>query len=437
MMKLAIVLAMGLVGAQPAWARGVVELSLGAEHSCALLDDGSVRCWGANDSGQLGLGDVDPRGDVPGEMGASLAAVNLGAGVRVKQIAAGGKHTCALLETGAIKCWGLNSSGQLGLGDNRPRGTTAASMGSALLAVSLGTGRTALSVALGESHTCALLDNRQVKCWGLNAGGQLGLGDNRARGQLASDMGDALPALDFGARVPVAIAVGKSHSCAILRSGQAQCWGTNNAGQLGIESIAAVGVLPGSLLNGDVVMLGAGVGATRITAAEDFTCIETNLGRVQCFGQNSDGRLGLGDAILRGAAPGTMGARLPAVLVEPGLEARNTQCGKSGCCTIIGLTGALKCWGANEEGQLGLEDKVPRGVAPDQMGLSLPFVELGKLARVAQVAVGATHACVLLENGAVKCWGKNSFGQLGIGSRNSVGDLPASMGGALAETRLF
>jgi E3 ubiquitin-protein ligase HERC3 len=178
--------------------RTAQALAAGYNHTCALLDDGTVKCWGWNYTGQLGLGDTSDRGDAPLEMGDDLPAVDLGTGRTAQALAAGYLHTCALLDDGTVKCWGRNNSGQLGLGDTGDRGQVIGEMGDDLPAVDLGTGRTAQALAAGEFHTCALLDDGTVKCWGRNGYGQLGLGDTSDRGDEPVEMGDALPAIYLG-----------------------------------------------------------------------------------------------------------------------------------------------------------------------------------------------------------------------------------------------
>ena len=149
----------------------------------------------ASQAGQLGLGDMLDRGDDANEMGASLPSVDLGTGWTVVEVAAGGGHTCARLEDGAVravKCWGLNNHGQLGLEDMNNRGDEDGEMGDSLPAVDLGTGRSAVALALGDLFSCALLDDETVKCWGYNIG-RLGLGDKFDRGDAGGEMGDSLP----------------------------------------------------------------------------------------------------------------------------------------------------------------------------------------------------------------------------------------------------
>ncbi len=173
------------------------QIAAGEFYTCALEASGVVKCWGGNSLGQLGLGDTNNRGDGAGEMGANLVAVDLGlgSGVTVTAIAAGNYHTCALLSSGAVKCWGDNRVGQLGLGDTNNRGDGANEMGATLPVVDLGLGAgvTVTAIDAGWYHTCALLSSRAVKCWGNNWYGQLGLGDTNNRGEGDGEMGANLP----------------------------------------------------------------------------------------------------------------------------------------------------------------------------------------------------------------------------------------------------
>ena len=144
-------------------------VAAGAYHSCALLASGAVRCWGWNDSGQLGGGDL-PAGASTREARSRQRSTCRPA----KAIAAGGFHSCAVLETGAVACWGQNDAGQAGV-MRRPDRRTVVAPGKL---VDLGRGRTGAPIAAGASHTCALLDDFSVKCWGYNAHGELGVGDS-------------------------------------------------------------------------------------------------------------------------------------------------------------------------------------------------------------------------------------------------------------------
>jgi len=157
-------------------------------------------------------------------MGTNLPSVDLGAGWMAVEVAACGYHTCVRLQNGAgqaLKCWGNNVAGQLGLGDTTDRGRMGGQMGDSLPAVQLGTGRSAVALALGAVHSCALLDDASVKCWGSNTFGLLGMGDTRDRGDEGGEMGDSLSAVDLGpGRTVVQLAAGRAHTCALLEDGQ-------------------------------------------------------------------------------------------------------------------------------------------------------------------------------------------------------------------------
>ena len=216
------------VGAASAAQRRALSLTP-ANHACS-------KCWGPNSYGQLGLGRTRrfaQAGDGPNEMSSFLPFVDLGSSLHpsewtIVEVGAGDGHTCARLENGAaraLKCWGRNERGALGLGDTINRGDQEGSpeMGDRLPAVQLGTNRSAVSFALGGDfeggHSCALLDNGLVKCWGSNRHGRLGLGDSFNRGDSDGEMGDSLPAVDLGGKV-VQLAAGEGHNCALLDDGR-------------------------------------------------------------------------------------------------------------------------------------------------------------------------------------------------------------------------
>ena len=214
--------------------RTAIEVAAGDYHLCALLDNQSVKCWGSNWFGELGQGHFDNLGDNPSEMGENLNSIDLGTGRTAKQIEAGRNFSCALLDDNSVKCWGVNSVGQLGQGNTTNIGGNPGEMGDALPPIDLGTGRTAKKIAVGSYSACALLDNNTVKCWGDNAEGQSGQGHINKIGDEAGEMGDNLLAVDLGVDMTVQyISVGSSHACAVLVEGTMKCWGENNYGQLG------------------------------------------------------------------------------------------------------------------------------------------------------------------------------------------------------------
>jgi E3 ubiquitin-protein ligase HERC3 len=161
----------------------VTGLFAGSRSTCVILNNANSKCWGNNNLGQLGYGDATTRGNDVNQMGNDLATLNLNGNTPIyfavsNYINAVYGDRCVLVTTGALTCWGYNEYGQLGAGDTLDR----VSAPNTLANVSLGSGRSVTQVALGGMHTCAILDNNALKCWGLNHIGQLGYGDNSHRG---------------------------------------------------------------------------------------------------------------------------------------------------------------------------------------------------------------------------------------------------------------
>jgi alpha-tubulin suppressor-like RCC1 family protein len=264
-------------------------LSLGYYHACALLDNNSVKCWGDNTNGRLGLGDTNDRGDNPNEMGDNLPAVDLGAGRTAKYVIAGGEHTCAHLDNDTVKCWGLNRDGQLGQGDTNDRGDALGEMGNTLPVVDLGAGRTVKQLSAGQAHTCALLDNSSIKCWGDNGSGQLGQGDTNARGNALGEMGNTLTAVDLGAgRTAKWVLATGENTCAMLDNNTVKCWGYNFEGQLGLGDKNNRGGNAGEM--GDALPgINFGVGRTvvQMTGGDYHLCAALDNNTIKCWGEGS------------------------------------------------------------------------------------------------------------------------------------------------------
>jgi alpha-tubulin suppressor-like RCC1 family protein len=415
-----------------------MKLALADDHNCALFEDGTVKCWGANDQGQLGLGNTSQHGAQPGTMSDSLPFAVLGNGVKVVDLKANGLFTCALLSSGDLKCWGANDSGQLGQGDTNPRGNQAGTIGEQLKTVDLGKNRKVVSFAVGFDHACAILDNHDLKCWGAN-NGELGLGDTRSRGIKAGEMGDALSAINLGLkRYAVQVTAGYGHTCAILDNSAVKCWGDGSSGQLGQENTNVLGDAP--LEMGDVLKaidLGTNLKPYQVFAASTHTCVLFEDRSVKCFGDNSNGSTGAGDGDAHGDQPGEMGTALPFLELENGLTVDQMSCARRHCCVVFAGPGTMKCWGINDNAQLGLGDVLDRGSAKDQMGQNLPFTDVGRLESVRSVSTSRYGTCVIMADGAVKCWGLNSSGQLGLGDLETRGDIATEMGDGLPRVPLF
>lgn len=341
------------------------SIAAGSYHTCAVVTDGSVKCWGVVDN----TSDVRPR------------TVDLGTGLRALEVAAGAGgvyyHSCARLDDGRVKCWGWNERGQLGLGDTLGSWDKPREMGDKLPFVDLGAGRTAVQLTAGREHACALLDNGTVKCWGFNGGGQLGLGDTRDRGDEPGEMGDALPPVDLGpGRTAVQVSAGSIHTCALLDDGSLKCWGWNHEGQLGLGDTVSRGDRPGSMGSSlPPVNLGTGRRALRVACGEARTCAVLDDGTLRCWGRNLSGELGLGDSLPRGDKATDVG-RLPVVDLGTGRTVMQLDLGAySHSCAVLD-DGTVKCWGGNGGGQLGLGDKEHRGDGPGEMGDALSPVQL-------------------------------------------------------------
>jgi len=369
--------------------RTATAIAAGKHHTCAILDNASIKCWGSNASGQLGLGDTNNRGDVSDEMGNYLPAVDLGSGTATA-IATGDSHTCAILDNSSVKCWGANASGQLGLGNTSNRGDGSNQMGDNLTAIDLGSGRTAKVITTGGSHTCAILDNEYIKCWGENDQGQLGLGNKDDHGDGIGGMGDSLPAVDMGSGITAkAIVAGESHTCAILNNTAIKCWGRSNEGQMGLTKYCAevpCDDIIGDGIGGDemgvaadeLTRMGTGRTATAIVAGKYHNCALLDNSSIKCWGSNNAGQLGLGDTVNRGADPDggdQMGDLLLSVDLGAGRTARAIAAGDNQTCAILD-DASIKCWGSNTAGQLGLGDTNNRGDNSSEMGDILPVIGL-------------------------------------------------------------
>jgi alpha-tubulin suppressor-like RCC1 family protein len=186
-----------------------ISVAVGSGHSCLLDKNFGVKCWGNNSSGQLGVADLTGI--------TKSAPVNVdGLSSGVIQVAVGGSHSCALLATGGVKCWGQNGKGQVGNG-------TVDDQSSPVDVTGLQSGVRAIS--LGAEFSCALLESGAVKCWGLNSAGQLGDGTNENR---------QAPVVVSSFSLPInSISTGKNYACALDQESVAWCWGDNVWGQLG------------------------------------------------------------------------------------------------------------------------------------------------------------------------------------------------------------
>jgi len=309
------------------------QVSSGQWHTCALTTSGGVKCWGWNGTGQLGNG-----GTTPSTTPVDVSGLSSG----VAAIATGGFHTCALMTSGGVKCWGRNDQGQLGNG-----GTTLSTTPVDVSGLSSGVA----AIATGGFHTCALMTSGGVKCWGRNDDGQLGDGTTHDSTTPVNVSG-----LPSGAK---AISAGGDHTCAVTTEGAAKCWGFNKEGALGnattTNSSTPVGVS------------GLSSGVAAISAGGRHTCALTTSGGVKCWGWNGTGQLGNG-----GTTPSTTPVDVSGL--SSGVAA--ISAGGSHTCALL-TSGGVKCWGDGVYGQLG------------------NGIKKNRTAPIAVVGFGAAKACVV------------------------------------------
>ncbi|MEZ4662742.1 MAG: hypothetical protein R2911_34775 [Caldilineaceae bacterium] len=350
---------------------GVIQVANGWRHTCALLSNGQVKCWGWNLYGQLGnnstADSVQPQ-----------AVHNLS---NVLQIAAGDSHNCAVMSDHTIQCWGRNNAGQVGDGafTQRPEPVAVQNINNADKVYAAGW------------ISCALLLTKQVKCWGNNE--HYAMSDGTTTNQPS-------PVLIPNINSAVMLAVGGGHVCAVLETGGVLCWGDSVQGQQGDGSTS-------SNLSPTAV---SGISdAKAINAGRSHTCVLHQDNTVSCWGSNDGGQIGDGtvnDHLTPYKVPGASNG-IAVAAASFFLNQINDHIGHS-CVLKSDFT--VQCWGSNKFGQLG-DGTTTSSTSPQTVpGLS----------GVRQLDASVEHTCALLADSGVKCWGSNDYLQLGHNSNNKT-----------------
>src|SRR5262245_46354230 len=396
-------------------------IDAGGEHTCAVLADGTVRCWGLNTVGQLGYGNSsDPLKQRIGdsETPASAGAVDFG-GPRAIAVSAGDFHSCAILDDLGVRCWGLNTHGQLGYGLGGGVYDELLAIGddetpAAFANVDLGAGRTAKAISAGGAHTCAILDNDKVRCWGWGASGQLGYANENDVG--FSDTPASAGYVDLGnGRTAKAIAAGGVHTCAILDNDKVRCWGSGADGRLGYGNTNDIGDDETPASAGYVDLGSGGMTAKALAAGGEHTCVILSNDKVRCWGRGFYGALGYGntDNIGDDEVPNT--ATVGHVDIG-GINALKITAGEHHTCAILAdLT--TRCWGS---GILGNLSNTP--VGDDETPADVDPVDLGSRSGSVAITAGYLHTCAAFFDGGVLCWGNGQEGALGQGNTADIGD---------------
>jgi alpha-tubulin suppressor-like RCC1 family protein len=334
----------------------VAEVSAGGRHTCARRQDGTVWCWGGFNASP-----------VPAQV--------TGLGNNATQLSAGAAHTCAVLKDGTLWCWGAGDDGQLG--DGRGIGSPTPVRVAAL-------GANVASVAGGAFHTCAVLKDATLWCWGLNDDGQLGDGTTMSR----------LAPVPVLATVKQA-APGSGSSCAVKQDGTLWCWGRNDDGQLGVGNRAR------SLVPVPVTALGA-------------TVAQADVGIQHACALKQDGTLWCWGAIAPG--DGSLESLVPVQVTALGASVAAVAAGQFHTCART--DGTLWCWGGDTQGQVG-QPPVAQFLTPVQVA------SLG--ATIARASAGDQHTCAVNQAGALFCWGSNQFGQLAVPLTTQLRSTPAQI----------
>ena len=371
-------------------------ITTGRAHSCALHQTGSITCWGHNNWGQLGNGQIIQSS----ENNTSDTPVRVAGITDATAITTGWDHSCALHQDGAITCWGINWNGQLGNGTKTPYLIDDSADPSVPVRVTGIVDATAITA--GSQHSCALRQTGAISCWGDNGAGQLGNGQSTGYWKSISDWKDgttdsSVPVGADGITDATAITADGGHSCALHQDGTITCWGSNWNGQLGNGAKSYFSSVP--------VGVSGITDATAITAGFDHSCVLHQTGAISCWGANDAGQLGNGQS--GEDADSSVPVKVNGITDATAIAAGGNQFNSHSCA--LHQTGAVSCWGANDAGQLG------NGQSGEDADSSVP-VKVNGITDATAITAGSYHSCALHQDGTITCWGHNHYGQLGNGT---------------------
>ncbi len=409
---------------QDASADGAAVVTTGNEHSCVVTSGGAAQCFGSNAYGQIGVGVIGGP-DICGGQGstevpcAKTAMTVSGLGSGVQSIAAASRFTCALTDLGGVKCWGANSSGQLGADDEGPE-TCPATFDTACsttpLDISGITGATAITV--GSSHGCVITAAGGVMCWGGNFYGQLGDGDQTGPDTCGTLGCSLTPVQVAGLASGVdKISAGASHTCALLLTGAMKCWGNNWKGQLGIGTHEGPveNCFSGRACSPTPVNVPGLASLKDVSTGANHTCVLTNTDTVKCFGANAWGQLGTGSPDGPENCLGFFDdpcSDSPVDTVDlAGVTYLNESAADTVCAVLSG--GGVKCWGANNQSQMSIGTKDGPETCNTGFKCSTKPMDAQGLSDISAIATGGEHGCAITTDGAVKCWGSKFHGATG------------------------
>jgi alpha-tubulin suppressor-like RCC1 family protein len=336
------------VNLKPASGNSAQIVAGSSTYSCSLSVSGQAYCWGLR--------------AFDGTTTRRLVPTPVTGGITFASISAG-QHLCGVTATGVAYCWGTNTYGQLGDGTTTDRLEPTPVVG----------GLSFASISAGILYTCGVTTTGEAYCWGYH--GALGDGTNTDR---------IVPTRVSGGFTFVQISVGFYYSCGVTTKGEVYCWGGN------------------AYFNYTLVPVPVAVGLTfaSVSAGWTHTCGLATNGTIYCWGNNAVGQLG----------DGTRASRQNPIPVAGGLTFTTVSTGNDGYSCGVTTSGAAYCWGLNAYGQLG-DGTTANKLVPTQVVGGLTFAAVA-----ASAVVDGAHTCGLTTSGAVYCWGLNNDGQLGDGT---------------------
>ncbi|PIR32494.1 MAG: hypothetical protein COV37_19660 [Bdellovibrio sp. CG11_big_fil_rev_8_21_14_0_20_39_38] len=397
----------------------VVDINTTYLSTCALFDDGTAQCWGINTAGQLGIGNTNNIGDDELPSSSEILIFD----EPIVKIAVGWSHTCALFQSQRMRCWGEGGHDHLGY----DRTWLAQTFGdyrigdneSPAVLPFVDAGGSIVDIGLGNEHSCALYDDKRVKCWGWP--GPLGLGTTTIHPEELK----FIPYVTLHGDVK-SLRVGWGHNCVLYFDDTFTCWGENSSGELGRGNTNYLG---DNELVTSLPPLSFGEPIGDIYTGSSVSCASNNLGQLRCWGLGTrgvlgyDNRLSLGDDELVVNLPYiNLGGSIDigSSSTEPSFAGATVSPDVRSNCAIVD-NGKVKCWGANDFGQLGLGNStnISWGTLDSINIEDAPYLPFDQ--KVIKLTSGSAFHCALLENQKVKCWGRNIYGSLGSGSLDNLG----------------